>query len=296
MEMYHAYLCYDCSNEGYISYLKASITEKDFLSATCPRGHHVDIYTGTPLFAPLFEHAMQAYIAHNFFESFLSAYSALENIFRTASQANIWSHSSHSMGTVDKALKFGALLSSERCQGNFYAVVAERFSEHFEMISTEFKKLVTTRNKVMHGSIMPDETRTRQALMTVWQVGAICLYGWMENGGSVLEAYQMSRTQYNLDKRSEHLKAQKRIEATPYSIPMSIGNLFYYLSPMSEARSLLGSIHWDPKFENADGQPNFEEVLNNQLKVTFEQLMNDTPTPDSIITQSIKRENITPES
>ncbi|KRK70196.1 hypothetical protein [Lacticaseibacillus nasuensis] len=289
MEMYHAYPCYDCQNEGYVSQLKASVTEKSYLSATCQRWHHVDIFTSTPLFAPLYEHAMQAHISHNYFESFLSAYSALENIFRIASQANIWMYSNRDMTAVDKALKFGALLSSERCQGNFYTVAAERFPKRFETITEEFNRLVSVRNKVMHGSVIPDEGRSMQALMTVWKVGVICLYGWMENGGSVIQYYQMTRSNYDLSKRSEHVSAQKEIEAMPHPYPMKIGNLCYYLSPLSEVRGLLGSINWDHKFEDANGQPDFEVVLDSQLKVTFEQLIQQTPPLDTIIKKSIKR-------
>jgi hypothetical protein len=296
MEMYHAYPCYDCINEGYISLLKASVTEESYLSATCPRGHHVDIFTSTPLFAPLYEHAMQAHIAHNYFESFLSAYSALENIFRSASQANIWIYSNRDMTAVDKAIKFGALMSSERCQGNFYTVAAERFPKRFKTIAEEFNKLVSVRNKVMHGSVIPDGERSMQALMTVWKVGVICLYGWMENGGSVVQAYQMIRSNYELGKRSEHASAYKKTEVIKPFSPIKMGNLFYYLSPMSEARSLLGSVNWDRKFEDANGQPDFEAVLDSQLKVTFEQLIQQTPPLDTITKQSIKRENIPPKS
>jgi hypothetical protein len=165
------FTCYDCQQEHKNGELIGEIDGiHDYVSCKCDNGHKAKVFPQTPLYVYLLEHALDAYRDKMYFESFLSAYSSLENLWRITAKAALWNSSREDTGLtlVEEASELSTYHQSERCLGLFLQTAIQFFGTAIQPYLKELvqgnKSVVSVRNRIMHGSAMPSQNDTKQVI------------------------------------------------------------------------------------------------------------------------------------
>ena len=161
------FTCYDCRQEHKNGELIGEIDGiHDYVSCKCDNGHKAKVFPQTPLYVYLLEHALDAYADEFCYESYVSAYSSLENLFRITAKAVLWgTNQKTGLSLVKDAEKIATYHQSERCLGLFLQISIQYFGEEIVPFLQDFNSEVQIRNKIMHGGLLPSQADAKRVII-----------------------------------------------------------------------------------------------------------------------------------
>lgn len=195
-------ICPECMIESYktgsglsqISRMTGTITDDDFVKATCQHGHTITIFPSEGKYTFILAHAFRNFQAGQLYEAASSGYAALEDFMKLYIQASAWVSKGR---PADAKTLYESVSSNKLLMGNSTRIIgayAYLYQVNTGIIinQNKFEKMSHIRDSIIHAAKLPKVNDVDKLLVEIYRHISIASIRWSRSpkpGDKILQQW-----------------------------------------------------------------------------------------------------------